>query len=74
MNSGDSELSGGGIYAFGDAHFLGSTGGIPLSHPIVGIEGDDAARTSVPEPAMLGPFAAVLAALIARRLRIGCSG
>ena len=29
--------SDGGIYAFGDAHFDGSTGGIALAHPIVGI-------------------------------------
>jgi hypothetical protein len=29
--------SDGGIYAFGDAHFDGSTAGIALAHPIVGI-------------------------------------
>ena len=29
--------SDGGVYAFGDAHFHGSTGGIALAHPIIGM-------------------------------------
>jgi hypothetical protein len=29
--------SDGGIFAFGDAAFLGSTGGMSLNHPIVGM-------------------------------------
>ena len=29
--------SGGGIFAFGDAHFYGSTGGVALAKPIVGM-------------------------------------
>jgi hypothetical protein len=29
--------SAGEIFAFGDAQFLGSTGTVPLNHPIVGL-------------------------------------
>jgi hypothetical protein len=30
--------SDGGIFAFGDAHFYGSTGGITLNKPVVGMQ------------------------------------
>ena len=32
--------SDGGVFAFGDAHFLGSTGSIHLNQPMVGMAAD----------------------------------
>jgi hypothetical protein len=36
--------SDGGIFAFGDAQFSGSTGGMHLNQPVVGISADPAGR------------------------------
>jgi hypothetical protein len=33
----DEVATDGGIFAYGDAHFFGSTGGIHLNRPIVGL-------------------------------------
>ena len=56
--------SDGGIFAFGDAAFTGSTGGLPLNAPVVGMAADrhrarllaGGARTAASSPSATPPF------------------
>ncbi len=64
----------GGIFAFGDAHFYGSTGGVQLNSPIVGMEDVSAPVVGpfvepVPEPGTLALFAGGLTGLLATARR-----